>query len=133
MHYKQALFRKIIAALPGMETLSSAELDEMVGVNLNGNASQSDTSTVTPEQIDDTQEAPERINSRVNLNENASQSDTSTVTPEQIDHTEEAPERISSPRPRSGPLQPQRKAPGRFVYLFLFFTIFNLCYYFLLM
>lgn len=40
----QALFRKIAAALPGMETLSSTKQDEMVDVNLksnNANASQS--------------------------------------------------------------------------------------------
>ena len=40
----KALFRKIAAALPGMETLSSSKQDEMVDVNLkssNANASQS--------------------------------------------------------------------------------------------
>lgn len=42
-HY-QALFRKIAAALPGMETLSSSKQEDMVDVNLkssNANASQS--------------------------------------------------------------------------------------------
>ncbi|KAG6420270.1 hypothetical protein SASPL_116793 [Salvia splendens] len=78
---------KIIAALPRMETLSSAELDEMVGINLYANASQSDTSTLTPKHIHDTQEAPERIKSRVNLKGNAS----SRVTPEHIHDTEDAP------------------------------------------
>lgn len=40
----QPLFRKIAAALPGMETLSSAKQEDMVDVNLkssNANASQS--------------------------------------------------------------------------------------------
>jgi hypothetical protein len=40
----QALFRKIAAALPGMETLSSSKQEDMVDVNLkssNANASQS--------------------------------------------------------------------------------------------
>lgn len=40
----QALFRKIAAALPGMETLSSTKQEDMVDVNLkssNPNASQS--------------------------------------------------------------------------------------------
>ncbi|MBA0825906.1 hypothetical protein Goarm_010814 [Gossypium armourianum] len=40
----QALFRKIAAALPGMETLSSTKQEDMVDVNLkstNANASQS--------------------------------------------------------------------------------------------
>ncbi|CAN1823433.1 Ras-related protein RABH1b [Linum perenne] len=42
--YLQALFRKIAAALPGMETLSSTKQEDMVDVNLkssNANASQS--------------------------------------------------------------------------------------------
>ncbi|KAG2576002.1 hypothetical protein PVAP13_7KG352801 [Panicum virgatum] len=41
---KHALFRKIAAALPGMETLSSAKQEDMVAVNLrsgNENSSQS--------------------------------------------------------------------------------------------
>lgn len=43
-HADQALFRKIAAALPGMETLSSAKQEDMVDVNLkssNANSSQS--------------------------------------------------------------------------------------------
>jgi len=39
--FVQALFRKIAAALPGMETLSSAKQEDMVDVNLkstNGSA-----------------------------------------------------------------------------------------------
>lgn len=42
--FVQPLFRKIAAALPGMETLSSAKQEDMVDVNLksgNNNASQS--------------------------------------------------------------------------------------------
>ncbi|RVX00258.1 Ras-related protein RABH1b [Vitis vinifera] len=42
----KALFRKIAAALPGMETLSSAKQEDMVDVNLkssSGSASQSQT------------------------------------------------------------------------------------------
>lgn len=39
---EQALFRKIAAALPGMETLSSAKQEDMVDVNLrSGNANSS--------------------------------------------------------------------------------------------
>lgn len=33
--YLQALFRKIAAALPGMEALSSAKQEDLVDVNLN--------------------------------------------------------------------------------------------------
>lgn len=39
----QPLFRKIAAALPGMETLSSAKQEDMVDVNLKGPTNSSNT------------------------------------------------------------------------------------------
>lgn len=38
--YLQALFRKIAAALPGMESLSTQKQEDLVDVNLTSNAAQ---------------------------------------------------------------------------------------------
>ena len=43
----QALFRKIAAALPGMESLSAARTEDLVDVNLSAAASQSRAGTAS--------------------------------------------------------------------------------------